>query len=77
MACAIQNAIRTFEKEGLKDQAVRYLEKHPDSVDHLTMNELREQIVMHPDAQPHAVAGKPPAPVMAPVEADSPALAAS
>ena len=41
-----------FGQEGLKNQAVRYLRKHPESVNHLTFRELREQIVMHPDAQP-------------------------
>lgn len=58
MANAVKKVVEAFEKEGLKHQAVRYLEKHPHSAEHLTLNELREQIVMHPDAQPRAVAGR-------------------
>jgi hypothetical protein len=49
----VTKTIEKFEKEGLKNRAARYLKKHPYSVDHLTFRELREQIVMHPDAQPH------------------------
>lgn len=52
MAQKVSQTIEKFEKEGLKNQAVRYLRKHPESVNHLTFRELREQIVMHPDAQP-------------------------
>jgi hypothetical protein len=58
MGCAVTKTVEIFEKEGLKNQAVRYLEKHPYSVEHLTLKELREQIVMHPDAQPYGVASR-------------------
>jgi hypothetical protein len=56
MTCRVTRTIQKFEREGLKNQAVRYLSKHPDSVSQMSLEELREQIVMHPDAQPHAVA---------------------
>jgi hypothetical protein len=45
--------MQTFEREGLKSQAKRYLEKHPERIKHLTLNELREQIVFHPFAPPN------------------------
>lgn len=57
MANAVSKTIEKFEREGLKQQAARYLEKHPHSVEHLTLAELREQIVMHPDAQPRGRSG--------------------
>jgi len=55
MGQTVTKAIEKFEREGLKPQAVRYLRKHPQSVEHLTFRELREQIVMHPDAQPREI----------------------
>lgn len=55
MAQTVTEAIKRFEREGLRNQAVRYLSKHPYSIEHLTFRELREQIVMHPDAQPREV----------------------
>lgn len=58
MRCAVTKTVEIFEKEGLKKQAVRYLEKHPYSVEHLTLKELREQIVMHPDAQTYEVVSR-------------------
>lgn len=56
MTQTVASAIERFEKEGLKGPAVRYLRKHPHSVEHLTFQELREQVVMHPDAQPREIA---------------------
>jgi hypothetical protein len=55
MALSVTKTIEKFAKEGLKKQATRYLKKHPESVEHLTFEELREQVVMHPDAQPRGV----------------------
>mgnify|MGYP000945754001 CR=1 FL=1 len=52
MAQKVSQTIEKVEIEGLKNQEVRYLRKHPESVNHLTFGEVREQIVMHPDAQP-------------------------
>lgn len=58
MAQTFTKIIEKFAKEGLRKQATRYLKKHPESVEHLTFKELREQIVMHPDAQPREVSVK-------------------
>jgi hypothetical protein len=55
MAQTAAKTIEKFESEGLRKQAVRYLRKHPYSVEHLTFRELREQLIMHPDAQPRDV----------------------
>ena len=58
MACATDRVIEEFEKEGLEQEAARYLAKYPDSPEHLTLAELREQIIMHPDARHGARAGR-------------------
>lgn len=50
MARDQSEAIDILAKEGLRERVARYLRKYPDSVDHLTISELREQVIMHPDA---------------------------
>jgi hypothetical protein len=48
----VRSTINMFSREGLGAYAKRYLERYPESVDCLTMRELREQLIMHPDARP-------------------------
>ena len=52
MDCAAVRTIAKFESEKLRQRAARYLRKHPNSFEHLTFNELHDQIIMHPDAGP-------------------------
>tara|TARA_Y100000815_G_scaffold155691_1_gene141430 strand:- start:2454 stop:2630 length:177 start_codon:yes stop_codon:yes gene_type:complete len=52
MADNVRSTINMFSQEGLGARAERYLRRYPDSVECLTENELREQILTHPDAKP-------------------------
>lgn len=52
MDCGAVKIIAKFESDNLRKRATRYLKKYPQSLDHLTFDELRDQVIMHPDAGP-------------------------
>lgn len=45
----VKKLIQTFEREGLKKQASRFLARYPESPEHLTHDELREQVCFYTD----------------------------
>ncbi len=49
-----------FDDMGLRDCVETFLARHPESPDHLTPSEMREQILFYPDALPRSVAQIPP-----------------
>lgn len=52
MDCAAVKTIAKFENDKLRQRAARYLKRYPHSLEHLTFDELQDQVIMHPDAGP-------------------------
>jgi hypothetical protein len=45
----VKKLIQTFEREGLKNRASRFFARYPESPEHLTHAELREQVTFYAD----------------------------